>query len=157
MYSTLLTDEEYDPLLMIFLTTTGATLQNHVRSQLIKQALRTVVFHQAGEITPFDTLNAISGSLESKRQQEADLRVEKTNAAAAVATLNTVPGGTGAAPPVTIPTPLPDAEPGAPPGALPGYKNQPAKFIQKPGEPPWDPYRDVRGLPGTENYPAPPI
>lgn len=92
MYSTLLTDEEFDPLLMVYLTTTGATLQNHAKSQLIKQALRTVVFQEIGEPKPFDTLTLISGSLESKRQRDADLRAEK----AEIATLNTVPGAISA-------------------------------------------------------------
>lgn len=43
MYSTLIDDEEYDPLLLLYLTTTGSTLQNHTRANLIAQALRRVV------------------------------------------------------------------------------------------------------------------
>lgn len=157
MYSTLLTDEEFDPLLMVFLTTTGGTLQNHVKAQLIKGALRNVVFQEAGEMKPFDTLGAIRGSLESKRQQAADLRVEQAKAAKDIATLNTVPGVTAAPTPVTVPLPPLDKPPtGAPKNALDGYKFPPAGFVQNPGDPPWDPYRDVRGRPDTVNYPDPP-
>jgi hypothetical protein len=166
MYSTLISDEEYDPLLVVYLTTTGAMLQDHVKAQLIKTALKRVVAAMGNTYVPFDTTSVIRTNLETKRQQSNDLRTEQAKAAKEVAALNAVPGVQAAptAPPIgqlltatTAPVlpPLPPAPPGIP-GALPGYIPEP------PGRPagstPWDPYRSVRGDPRVtvaNGYPPP--
>lgn len=97
MYSTLLDDEEYDPLLMVYLTTTGAILQNHTKSELISYALKQVVYREIGnEPVPFDVMTEVRGSLETKRQKEADFQAEQEKKNADLAALAAVPKASGA-------------------------------------------------------------
>ncbi len=85
MYSTLLDDQEYDPLLVLYLTTTGAVLQNHTKAHLISYALRQVVYREFGnEPVPFDVLTEVRKNLETKNEQR--------QFAQNVSALNTVPG-----------------------------------------------------------------
>ncbi len=119
MYSTLISDEEYDPLLVLYLTTTGAMLQNHSKAELIGTALKRVVYSMmGGESVPFDVIQEVRGSLSSKRQADAEVTERKkaedeaakllAKAAAAVPPPSS---------PVVKPTPAASAPAPAPPAA----------------------------------------
>lgn len=66
MYSTLIDDEEYNPLLILYLTTTGNTLQNHTRSQLVKQVLRQVIITTGDTRPPINLLRLAAAAAAAK-------------------------------------------------------------------------------------------
>lgn len=117
MYSTLLDDEEYDPLLMVYLTTTGATLQNHTRAQLITYALKQVLYGIARVPESFNVSDTLSKSLETKRQLAVELRREQQAADDKVAALNAISTPTLPATTTTVPPGVPDPVPASVPSA----------------------------------------
>lgn len=63
MNSTLITDDEYDPLLILYLVTTGATLHNETRAHVIGAILRHVILNQQQTVKPlYNILNSPSPS-----------------------------------------------------------------------------------------------
>jgi hypothetical protein len=104
MYSTVIQDEEYEPLLVLYLTTTGALLQNHVRAQLIAGALREVVARMGKVPVEFDTLGLVRQSLESKANQAADLRKATVSAATLASSSTPTPSSVVTAVPLVGPT-----------------------------------------------------
>lgn len=76
MYSSLIDDQDYDPLLILYLTTTGATLQNHTRAQLITYALKRVVERLGRVPATFNVADVVGQHLETKRQQVQDQQEE---------------------------------------------------------------------------------
>lgn len=165
MYSTLLSSEEYDPLLIVYLTTTGATLQNHTRAQLIAYALRQVVARMGGVPVTFDVSERIRGNLQAKRDISAGVARKAADAGAAQLTKEAsipAPGGGG---PTIINSPavyvLPSGSPAPASGASPPAAGGGLPRVGPQPRPPtwdeavrgkWDPYyRDrkagVAGLP----------